>query len=452
MTLRSRIRLGLVIIMVLLIGLAVAVVFRQRDQMISQLDAQLESAAPLNRARPLDRGELPPPASPEFGDPSEQPISDIFIASIALDGTVDVAIQGQLLETTPDLSEISVSGGRQIETVHAVDGSTRFRVLAELDDQGVVRVIALSMTDVDDTTRQLVVAFLVVGALILGTLIAMAYAILRLGLRPISEVTSAAQAIKAGERDRRAPELPPTTEAGQLAESFNLMLDQRDAAEDKLRQFVSDASHELRTPLTSIRGYLDLYAAGAFAEPEQLDDVVRRMTDESTRMSGLVETLLQLARLDEQGGLELVPTDLRTIIDDVISNSRAAHPDREIEALTSMDNIVVPIDAPKIQQLLGGLVDNAVTHGPDASVRIHVEPLGHEVKIVVADNGPGMSSDDANSAFDRFYRGDRSRARTRGGSGLGLAIAKAIAEAHSGSIDLATAPGEGCRFTVTLPR
>ena len=93
----------------------------------------------------------------------------------------------------------------------------------------------------------------------------------------------------AGDKAERAPEFDDRTEAGQLAGAFNVMLDQRGAAEDKLRQFVSDASHELRTPLTSIRGYLDLYVEGGFREPGQLDDVVRRMQSEAGRMSSLIE-------------------------------------------------------------------------------------------------------------------------------------------------------------------
>lgn len=441
--------------MILLVALAIAVVFAQRSQMISQLDAQLESAAPLHRPGPrLDGFDAAPPPEVVPETDQDQPISDIYIAGVLADGTVDVVVQGQLLESTPDVSALTATArsAPQLTTVDSVDGSTRFRVRSELDAEGVLRIIALPMSDVEDTLRQLVVTFLLVGALIFATLAAVAWSIFRLGLRPISEVTDAAQAITAGERDRRAPELADGTEADQLAQSFNLMLDQRDDAEDKLRRFVSDASHELRTPLTSIRGYLDLYSAGAFPETEQLDDAVRRMSAESSRMSNLVENLLQLARLDEEQTLDRGPTDLAKLIEDVVSNSRASYPNRKIEALTGVETIVASVDRAKVQQLLAGLVDNALTHAPDASVRVHIDEQPGAVKLVVADNGPGMTAEDARLIFDRFYRGDSSRVRTIGGSGLGLAIAKSIAEAHDGTIELETSPGKGCRFIVTLPR
>ncbi len=230
------------------------------------------------------------------------------------------------------------------------------------------------------------------------------------------------------------------------------MLDQRDDAEDTLRRFASDASHELRTPLTSIRGYLDLYAAGGFREPGQLDDAVRRMQGEATRMSDLVEQLLQLARLDEAQELDVTSVDLGRLVRDVVANARAGHPDREISVTAPADGEAeVRVDDDRMHQLVAVLVDNALTHAPDAAIEVSARSSPDGLVIVVADDGPGLDQEDADHVFTRFYRSASSRSRTNGGSGLGLAIAHSIAEAHGGSIALRTALGEGCEFTVQIP-
>ncbi len=226
--------------------------------------------------------------------------------------------------------------------VDSVDGSTEFRVLVEpLGADGGAVAIALPLTDVDDSIRQLIVTLALLAIFVAAVLALLAWWIARLGLRPISNMTSAATAIAAGDREHRVPNLDERTEAGQLAAAFNQMLDQRDGAEDRLRRFVSDASHELRTPLTSISGYLDLYTQGGFREDGQLDDVIRRMRSEADRMTGLVESLLQLARMDEGQPLERSPVDVAALVTDVVTDGRAAHPERRIDAV--IDQAMPPV-------------------------------------------------------------------------------------------------------------
>ena len=455
MKLRTRILTGFAVVLILVAGLGVAVVIAQRNQLIDQLDRQLEAVAPLDRPAPSAPGAERPPANPEPDRPVEDPISDIFIAAVLPDGTIDVLVQGQLLDAVPDLSELTgaTPDGRTFMTVDSVDGSTRFRVLVDPIGAGAATTaIAVPTTDVDETVQRLAATFAVVTILVAAVLGIVAWWITRLGLRPISAMADTARAISAGDRDRRAPEIDGRTEAGDLAAAFNLMLDQRDEAEDKVRRFASDASHELRTPLTSIRGYLDLYVEGGFREPGQLDDVVRRMQAEAGRMGILVEELLLLARLDEGQPLALAPVDIGMLARDVVADALAGHPDRRIGFDAPADGAAVAeIDRHKIKQLIASLVDNALTHAPDADIEVRAKTKPGELVIVVADNGPGLSAEHASQIFARFYRGDSSRARTAGGSGLGLAIAESIADAHGGTIDLRTAPGEGCEFTVRIP-
>ena len=465
MTLRSRLLSGLALVLALLVALAVLVVVRQRAQLIAELDERLEAIAPLDR--PQDSvavRPLPPPKPPVGPDGSagreepgtiRRPISEVYIATVPTDGSIEVIQDGQLLDDVPDLTSFAgvVTDGRSFTTVGSVGGDLSFRILLDPPpDTDGTAVIAVPMTDVDRTIDQLIAAFVVVITLAALTLGAVAWWVIRLGLQPVTDMTETAEAISSGARRQRAPEPSNATEAGRLARSFNSMLDQRDEAEDRLRRFVSDASHELRTPLTSIQGYLEVYADGGFRKPGQLDDAVRRMRAESDRMARLVDDLLRLARLDEEQPLALVQTDVGELVRDVCADAATAHPGREVTAdAPRTGSLMATVDGQKLQQVLSGLVDNAIVYGPDAVIHLEAEEEPGQVVISVADDGPGLTAEEAERVFDRFYQGDASRSRRIGGSGLGLSIAKAIVDSHGGSIDLDTAPGEGCRFTVRLP-
>jgi two-component system OmpR family sensor kinase len=454
MSLRARLVAGFALVLVAFIAVGATVVVTQRNQLIDQLDRQLGAVAPLNRGGPQPPAGIEPPPPPDDDLQPDAPISDLYIAAVGADGTIEVIVQGQLLESGPliDIDTVNDTVNRHFDITGSAEDSTDFRVLIEpAGAQTGVVVIALPMTDVDDSIRQLIITFVLLTVFVGGVLALLAWWILRLGLRPISDMTSAAAAIAAGDREHRAPQLDERTEAGQLAMAFNEMLDQRDGAEDRLRQFVSDASHELRTPLTSISGYLDLYQQGGFREEGQLDDVVRRMQSESHRMADLVENLLALARLDEQQPLQRSIVDVGSLVTDVVADSRAAYPDRRIDAEIDDAGTPAALDRHKIEQLLAGLVSNALTHAPDASVVVRSRRTASEVVFVVVDDGPGLSDEQTEHVFERFYRGDSARARPSGGSGLGLAIANSIAIAHGGSIHLKTSVGEGCEFTVRIP-
>lgn len=451
MRLRTRILAGFIAVLAIVAGVGVIVVVVQRGQLIDQLDRRLTEIVPLDRPAPPERGSNLPP-TPRA---AAEPISDVFIAEVDADGAVTTVVDGQLIVSPPDLSDLSdAPPERAFGFVPSADGATRFRVVTEaIRGADALLVVGIPTTDVDETVDRLVVIFLVVTFSVAAVLGLLAWWIVRLGLRPIADVAETAHAVAAGDRERRAPKLDERTEAGELATSFNVMLDQRDAAEDRLRQFASDASHELRTPLTSIRGYLDLYVAGGFRGDGQLDDAVRRMQDEAARMGVLVDDLLQLARFDEGQQLVRVPTDVGTLVRDVVENARAAHPERSIEAVVpAAGEAVADLEPDRVTQVAVLLVDNALVHAPEAEVRVAAAVDRAHVTLAVTDDGPGLDAEHAAKVFTRFFRSDASRTRVTGGSGLGLAIAQSIVTAHGGTIDLVTAPGEGCAFTVRLPR
>lgn len=451
MTLRTRVLAGLGFAFALIIGTSVVVAVSQRSQLIGRVDQQLQAVV----QRPPGPGPRAQESPPELDPDEERPVSDIYLAELSASGDLSVLSQGSLLDDeAPDLTTLQKSPptDSQFQTVASTDGSTGFRVLAEPTEDSTTMFVALPTTDVDATMRQLVLTLGGTGVLIAATLSAVGWWVLRLGVRPITDMTETAQAIAGGRRDRRAPELSDSTEAGQLAAALNSMLDQRDQADDVLRRFVSDASHELRTPLTSIRGYLDVYAQGGFRKPGQLDDAVRRMQGESERMTNLIEDLLQLARSDEGQPLSIEPVDLGAMVADLATDfSSARGIDRLSTTTPEPGEVIARVDRHKIQQLIVGLLDNAVTHAPGAAIRLDVAEDGPNAVVTVADDGPGMTEAEAATAFDRFSRGDPARARATGGSGLGLAIARSLVEAHGGTLELRTSPGAGATFTATIP-
>jgi len=282
--------------------------------------------------------------------------------------------------------------------------------------------------------------------------------------------TTARRITTRGDLTARMPDPGDHAEVGYLADAINTMLDRIQQAfsarlhsEQKVRRFAADASHELRTPLTTIRGYAELYGQGALG-PDQLPNAMRRIDEESQRMSQLVAELLELARLDRTSSLTLTETDLAVLVRDAAADAGAVEPGRPIQ-LDVPDRLIVVADEPRIRQVLANLMANVREHTPaQAPVAVRLAPVRGGVVLEVADAGPGMAPQDAASAFDRFHRGgDRPGAGAGagtgaglngsggGGSGLGLSIVQAIAVAHGGQATLESWPGQGTRVRVWLP-
>jgi two-component system OmpR family sensor kinase len=313
-------------------------------------------------------------------------------------------------------------------------------------------------------------------------------------------------------------------------------------SEERMRRFIADASHELRTPLTTIRGFAAHYrmrggagglprtvnggrsedqeqssrtdafvpqsangysASGPTAEgpsrgggselsspegmpPEELDHLIGRVEAEATRMGLLVEDLLTLARLDQQRPLNLAPVDLLTLAADAVQDARIVSPGRPIDLVVAPGTaFLVDGDEQRLRQVLGNLVNNAITHTPAGTpIRVKIgagtlpsaadrQPGGASsangaglsggagsaagerpapaVVLDVEDDGPGMPAEQAQRVFERFYRADAARNRASGGTGLGLAIVAGLVNAHGGTVSVRTAPGHGADFQVRLP-
>jgi two-component system OmpR family sensor kinase len=270
-------------------------------------------------------------------------------------------------------------------------------------------------------------------------------------------VEDTAEAIAAGDLSARLPAAKPDTEVGRLTTALNTMLTRieesfevRVESENKLRRFVADASHELRTPLTAIRGFAELHRQGAVVGEDKTKELINRIEKESIRMSSLVEDLLLLARLDQSRELSEDPVDLNTLITEVAASARAAGPDHPIEVKLGESEIFVLGDSLRIHQVIANLLANARTHTPAGTkIVITAEQGINETIISVSDNGPGLSQEDQDRIFERFYRADPARVRNSiEGSGLGLSIVDAVMTAHGGYVSVKSKLGEGSTFTL----
>ena len=355
---------------------------------------------------------------------------------------------------------LSTPGHVHLVTVDSVAGSgLQYRVFAKVSDTGSGRlVIAVPLSDVEQTLSHVRTIDAIVLAAVLLALTAFAWLLIRLGLRPLDRMGVTAGAIAAGDLSRRVSPAEPRTEVGRLGLALNAMLGQiegafaeRQASEERLRRFLSDASHELRTPLTSIRGYAELFRMGAAARPEDLEKAMTRIEEEAARMGVLVEDLLALARLDEMPQTARDPVDLAPLAHDAADDARAAARDREI-TVTVEGSHVVSGDSAQLRQVLGNLMRNAITHAPSASP-IELTVVGGEnvVRVTVRDHGPGLPPGAAATVFERFWRAEGGRGRGRAGAGLGLAIVAAIVDAHGGNVSADNAPGGGAQFVIELP-
>ena len=380
--------------------------------------------------------------------------------SVALVGTSDAA-QASSLEHLRDVTPQSPPA-----TIH-IGGLGDYRILAISGPRGEALVIGLPMSEVNAATEQLIIVILVVSALGIAATIIAGRLLIRWELRPLERVAEMATRVSELPLDKGQVDLADRiderdadsrTEVGRVGNAVNVMLGHigraltsRQASEDKVRRFVADASHELRTPLASIRGYAELTRRGGAELPDDVRHSLARIESEATRMTGLVEDLLLLARLDEGRELENVPVDLSRTIVDAVSDAHAAGPDHEWSIDLPEEPIVVPGDSARLHQVVVNLLANARVHTPAGSrVEVALKKANGVAVLTVTDNGPGILESDVPTLFERFTRGDASRTRATGSTGLGLAIVAAVVAAHHGLVTVTSIPGN-TEFRVTLP-
>ena len=475
-SLRARLVAALLVLATAGLVIAAAATYtEQRSFLLDRVDQQLRSA-PGAVARELGERRIGPQVPEERHDPSDpggpptaegggrEPATGLppgtYGQRRSASGEVlgDVVISyGQNLTVKPKLpadvplgKSFTVSGGKGDEN--------QYRVRAQRDPFGdTVTVVAVPLSEVDETLDRLLLVEGLVIAAVLAALGLAAWLVVRSALLPLDRMGHTAGAIAGGDLSHRVTETDPRSEVGRLGQSLNAMLDrleeafsEREASEQRLRRFIADASHELRTPLASIRGYAELFRMGATRDDEAVEKAMRRIEDEAARMGVLVEDLLTLARLDAVGEVPFTDVDLASLAADAVSDASAVAPSRSVSL--DVDGVgLVKGDAHALRQVLGNLVRNALVH-TDAAVEVSVRRAGPSVVLVVRDHGPGLPAGaEGSELFERFWRAEAGRERGKGGAGLGLAIVAAIVAAHGGTVSAANAPGGGAAFTVSLP-
>ncbi|MBM4194459.1 MAG: HAMP domain-containing protein [Gemmatimonadetes bacterium] len=349
-------------------------------------------------------------------------------------------------------------------------GATERRVTLNFDDVlltaqvfdsplggGVRRiVVGESLRRMSESTMGILGVALTLAPLAVGLAVAVGWGLAGRVLAPVNQMVNDVEAITDGRSLHRRVVLESDArdELGRLAQTVNDMIARLENSFGSLRRFTADASHELRTPLAVIRADVER-AMTTSDDAHERAVALEEALQQVSRMTGLVESLLTLARADE-GRFDLItePVPLEPVIREVAETGAMLGEERRIAVTTPLvEPVTVPGDAERLRQLLLNLVTNAVKYtGDGGRVEVTLERRHGEAIVTVKDNGMGIAAADLPFIFDRFWRVDRARSRSEGsGVGLGLAICQWIAQAHRGRIDVSSRLGRGTTFTVVLP-
>ncbi len=374
-------------------------------------------------------------------------------------GRRDPRMQLPSTRSLPLSPEAQANAARGLPTWETVEGLGDYPV--RLFTQPVVRSgrlinliqVGFSLQSFHETRRH----FLRIMALVFPIALILAggggWLLAHRALAPMAQMTHAAQRISAARLDERLDESGTGDELDELAQTLNAMLSRLDDAFRQIRQFSADASHELQTPLTILKGELEV----ALRTPRSADayqQTMRSALEEIDRIAGLVDGLMLLARADA-GVLRMdqQPVELHQLVQEVYDQAQilAAHKQIDLQ-LGPMEPLATQGDPERLRRLLLNLTNNAIKYTPSGGqVTLSLQQCHDQAAIRVADTGIGLSPEEQERVFQRFYRSDNARLHDAEGTGLGLCIARSIADAHGGTIELESAPGVGSTFTVWLP-
>lgn len=446
-------------IALLLVVAGVIALLLQRRLLLDRLDAEIETALPEEamELRVLANGRDPETGEPFAGDvtaifhtfmerniPEEGEVFLSFVGGVADRATISPYALGEdplLVERWADLT--ATDRGE----VSTPAGPLRFLAvpLAADDDVRGVFVVGNFMRDeLDEIDRATQIGFVVYGSVLLVAL-GLAWLVAGRVLRPVRDVIAAAKMITDTDLARRIPTPSGNDEIAELTSTFNAMLDRLEQAFRDQRDFLDDAGHELRTPVTVIRGYLEIEGDDPVDRAETRAIVI----DELARMTRIIEDLLVLGRAEHPDFLRREPIDLDVLTNDL--HSRATAMADRGWTLAEIGQGIVLADRERVIQAVMNLVDNAIRHTqPQSRIELGSTLAGGSARLWVRDDGPGIPASDHERIFRRFARAHDGR-RKAGTAGLGLAIVRAIAESHGGHADVASRPGEGAIFTITIP-
>ena len=323
--------------------------------------------------------------------------------------------------------------------------------------EGVIQV-AESYAHIQEVQNQLIFLLVVGIPLTLLASSAGGWFLAANALDPIDRITRTAQQISASDLHQRINLDLPKDEVGRLADTFDQMLSRLEDAFEQQKRFVADASHEMKTPLTILKGDVEV----ALNRPRSLEyyrDTLQKVNSSTDQIIALVQELLLLARADSNSNLLKLDTfNLSQLLEDEISRLMLKAIEKNIQLQADIpDVLIIEADRAKLQRLFMNLVDNAIKYSnPGDSVTVNIISDDKQVRISVADTGPGIAPQHLPHLFDRFYRVDKARSRletngTGSGAGLGLSIVQWLALAHKGQVEVESTLGQGTTFNVWLP-
>lgn len=458
-SIRTRLVLAIVAVLVLGLGGTALGTSRVLDARVdSRIDAQLRQEA--EELRLFAAQDLNPATGEPFGD-DVAALLDVFVTrSVTTEGEVLAAVvDGEVVASTGRTAPVDVTTDLDLDVV--VGAATTTRRGATPTAAGPLEYLAVPVTnegvpggvlvvgiyrdvvaaEVDQTVR--VTALVALVALVVG--IALAVALARRILRPLAEMTAATQELGDDDLSRRLA-IDGHDEVAVLARTFNAMLDRLETAFAAQRRFVDDASHELRTPLTIVRGHIELLDADP--DPTARAETVALVLEELDRMDRIVGDLLTLARAERPDFVTTAPFEVDELTTSTLRKATSLSPDHRWRlGVVAVGTAVA--DEQRLAQALLALAHNAARHTPPGTtVTIGSAIADDDLRLWVADDGPGVPVAERERIFERFSRGS---AQHRAGAGLGLAIVRAIAEAHGGTVTLSTPTDGGARFDLYVP-
>ena len=314
--------------------------------------------------------------------------------------------------------------------------------------------VGTSLQAVQETLRNLkIILFTAVpSVLIFAALFARFMA--RRALKPISRIIDTARDIGQGqELSKRIPVLKIKDELGQLALTFNEMMNRLENSFKQMRQFSSDASHELRTPLTVLKGQNELILS-KLRKPEEYQEVISSNLEEINYMSKVLEDLFLLSKSDEnQVGLNCKQFNLKPLVEEVCKHAEVLAEEKNIKIIIAfLEAVQIKGDEVRLRQMSWNILQNGIKYTQcGGELKVSLQNGGDFALMTIQDTGIGIPEEDLGFIFNRFYRVDKARSRDEGGSGLGLSICRQIAEAHKGTIEVESKLGVGTRFKIRLP-
>lgn len=397
-------------------------------------------------------------------NPNVQTVAQKFYRdSVAIDQTVylqivargDNDVIGPTIFSAPALAgqKLPTSLLRTSGTIKLLHEDARYLTFAS---SWYYMTVAVPVGDIDESLRALRITFVIAVPISLIVTLLIGYTIARRGLRPIDNATAAARRITSQNLRERLPSPKNNDEVGRLVQTLNAMIGRLEESFNSISEFTTNAAHELRTPLTILRGELEIELRKLNHVPEQeaQKTLIESNIEEVNRLIRIVENLFTLSRADSKDlTLSLREVKLNELLEKLSGKAEILASSKSIGIRLDIESkCTVIADHETLTQVVLNLTENAVKYSPAGSmITLRLQRHGDHAVLSVIDKGIGIDKEHSEKIFERFYRIDKARSRAEGGTGLGLAIAHSIIKAHNGMIRVESTPGEGSKFTITLP-